>query len=60
MLLPLILLLNYEETIAVLTENITKKQDWQVKLLNDNQKSTEAFTVIKRVGSMTICNPPVH
>lgn len=49
--------LSYEETIAVLTENITQKQDWQVKLVNDYQKSTEAFAAIERVGSITICNP---
>jgi len=49
--------LNYIETVDVLTENITKKQDWQVKLVNDYQKSTEPFAAIERVGSITICNP---
>lgn len=49
--------LSYNETVNVLTENLTKKQDWQVKLVNDYQKSTEAFAAIERVGSITICNP---
>jgi uncharacterized protein (DUF302 family) len=49
--------LSYDETVTVLTENLTKKQDWQVKLVNDYQKSTEVFAAIERVGSITICNP---
>jgi uncharacterized protein (DUF302 family) len=49
--------LSYDETVTVLTENLAKKQDWQVKLVNDYQKSTEAFAAIERVGSITICNP---
>jgi len=49
--------LTYDETISVLTENLAKKPEWQVKLVNDYQKSTEAFAVIERIGSITICNP---
>lgn len=49
--------LNYIETVNAITGNLTKKKDWQVKLVNDYQKSTESFAKIERVGSITICNP---
>lgn len=48
---------SYDETVAVLTEALKKKQDWRVLTINDYQKSTAAFGAMERVGSMTICNP---
>ena len=47
----------YDDTIAVLSETLKKKQDWRVLTVNDYQKSTAAFGAIERVGSVTICNP---
>lgn len=47
----------YDETVAVLSEALKKKQDWRVLAINDYQKSTAAFGAMERVGSMTICNP---
>lgn len=47
----------YDETVAVLSETLKKKQDWRVLTVNDYQKSTAAFGAMERVGSMTICNP---
>jgi uncharacterized protein (DUF302 family) len=49
--------LTYDETISVLSENLKKKQDWKVLVVNDYQKSTEAFVTLERVGSVNICNP---
>ena len=49
--------LSYDETVTVLSETLLKKQDWQVKMINDYQKSTEAFTKLERTGSVNICNP---
>jgi uncharacterized protein (DUF302 family) len=49
--------LTYDETISVLGENFKKKQDWKVLVVNDYQKSTEAFVTLERVGSVNICNP---
>jgi uncharacterized protein (DUF302 family) len=49
--------LSYEETIAFLTENLQKKQDWHVLTMNDYQKTSAEFVSLERVGSMTICNP---
>ena len=49
--------LTYEETITVLGENLYKKQDWKVLVVNDYKKSTEAFITLERVGSVNICNP---
>ncbi len=48
---------SYDDTVAVLSEALKKKQDWRVLTINDYQKSTAAFGLIERVGSMTICNP---
>jgi uncharacterized protein (DUF302 family) len=48
---------SYDDTIAILSEALKKKQDWRVLTINDYQKSTAAFGAIERVGSMTICNP---
>jgi uncharacterized protein (DUF302 family) len=48
---------SYDETVAVLSETLKKKQDWRVLTVNDYQKSTAAFGAIERVGSVTICNP---
>lgn len=47
----------YDETVAVLSEALKKKQDWRVLTINDYQKSTAAFGAMERVGSMAICNP---
>ena len=49
--------LTYDATISVLGENLKKKQDWKVLVVNDYQKSTEAFVTLERVGSVNICNP---
>jgi len=49
--------LTYDETISVLDENFKKKQDWKVLVVNDYQKTTEAFVALERVGSVNICNP---
>jgi len=48
---------SYDDTVAVLSETLKKKQDWRVLAINDYQKSTAAFGAMERVGSMTICNP---
>ena len=47
---------SYDETVAVLSETLKKKQDWRVLTVNDYQKSTAAFGAMERVGSVTICN----
>jgi len=49
--------LSYDETIAVLSENLQKKQDWHVLTVNDYQKTSAEFVSLERVGSMTISNP---
>jgi len=49
--------LTYDETISALSEHLSKKQDWKVLVVNDYQKSTEAFLTLERVGSVNICNP---
>lgn len=49
--------LNYDDTIRVFGEAIVKKQDWKVLVVNDYQKSTEAFTKLEKVCSINICNP---
>jgi len=48
---------SYDDTVAVLSEALQKKQDWRVLLVNDYQKSTAAFGTMERVGSVNICNP---
>jgi uncharacterized protein (DUF302 family) len=48
---------NYDDTVAVLSETLKKKPDWQVLTVNDYQKSTAAFGVLERVASLSICNP---
>ena len=48
---------SYDDTVAVLSDVLTKKQDWRVLTVNDYQKSTAAFGAIERVGTVTICNP---
>jgi uncharacterized protein (DUF302 family) len=57
MLIKLKSKLTYDETISVIGENLKKKQDWKVLVVNDYQKSTEAFIHLERVGSVNICNP---
>lgn len=47
----------YDETVAALSDTLKTKQNWQVLTVNDYQKSTAAFGVMERVGSVTICNP---
>lgn len=47
----------YDDTVAVLSDALKKKEDWRVLTVNDYQKSTAAFGAIERVGSVTICNP---
>jgi uncharacterized protein (DUF302 family) len=47
----------YDDTVAVLSDALKKKQDWRVLSVNDYQKSTAAFGAIEQVGSVTICNP---
>jgi len=49
--------LNYDETVAALSETLLKKQDWRTLTVNDFQKSTEAFVTLERVVSISICNP---
>ncbi|MBU1690280.1 MAG: DUF302 domain-containing protein [Gammaproteobacteria bacterium] len=49
--------LNYDETVAALSETLKKKQDWRVLTVNDYQKSAADFGALERVGSVTICNP---
>ena len=48
---------SYDDTVAVLGEALQKKQDWRVLTVNDYQKSTAAFGVMERVGSVNVCNP---
>jgi uncharacterized protein (DUF302 family) len=49
--------LSYDETVTVLSETLKKKQDWKILVVNDYQKSTEAFVTLERVCSVNICNP---
>jgi len=49
--------LGYNETVAVLSDTLKKKQDWKVLTVNDYQQSTAVFGAMERVGSVTICNP---
>ena len=48
---------SYDDTLAVLSDALTKKQDWKVLTVNDYQKSTASFASLERLGSMNICNP---
>lgn len=48
---------SYDETVAALSEALSKKQDWRVLTVNDYQKSTAAFGAIERTGTVSICNP---
>ncbi len=48
---------SFDDTVAVLSENIKKKQDWRVLTVNDYQKSTSVFQAIERTGSINVCNP---
>ena len=48
---------SYDDTVVVLRDALTKKQDWKVLTVNDYQKSTADFAALERVGSMNICNP---
>ena len=48
---------SYDETIAVLSETLKKKQDWRVLAVHDYQKTTADFGAMDRVGSLNICNP---
>lgn len=57
MLIQLRSKLSYAETISAISENLSKKQDWKVLVVNDYQKSTEPFIHLERVGSVNICNP---
>lgn len=49
--------LGYDDTIATLTQALTKKPDWKVLTVNDYQKTTAAFGTIEHTASMNICNP---
>ena len=49
--------LSYDQTVNVLSETLKKKQDWKVIIVNDYQKSTEAFGALEKVSSINICNP---
>jgi uncharacterized protein (DUF302 family) len=49
--------LSYDETVTVLSETLTMKQDWHVLNVNDFQKNTKDFVNLERVGSIDICNP---
>jgi len=49
--------LSYDKTISVLSETLTKNQDWRITTVNDYQKSTVTFGTLERVGSINICNP---
>ena len=61
--MPSLMLINhksnrsYDDTVAVLSEALKKKQDWRVLTINDYQKSTSAFGAIERVSSINVCNP---
>jgi uncharacterized protein (DUF302 family) len=48
---------SYDDTVATISDALTKKQDWRVLTVNDYQKATAAFGDMERVGSMNICNP---
>ena len=49
--------LSYDQTIRGLGETLSKKEGWKILVMNDYQKSTEAFVSLERVGSVNICNP---
>ena len=48
---------SYDDTVAALSEALTKKPDWRVLTVNDYQKTTATFGAIEKVASMSICNP---
>ena len=50
---------NYDETIAVLKDVISKKQNWKVPTVFDFQKTIQEaeHEPINRVGSVALCNP---
>lgn len=48
---------SYDDTVAAISDALSKKQDWRVLTVNDYQKSTVAFGAIERVGTVSICNP---
>ena len=47
----------YDETVAMLSEELAAKPDWRVLTVNDYQKTTQPFGAIERTGSINICNP---
>lgn len=51
--------LGFDETVAALTEAVTRKQDWKVLAVNDYQKTIETggFGKMRRIGSIAVCNP---
>ena len=48
---------SYNETLTILSEDLQKKQDWHLLIINDYQESTAAFGSTERVCSMSVCNP---
>lgn len=48
---------NYDEAIAIFSENLQKKQAWRMLSTNDYQASTAEFSTLERVCSVNVCNP---
>jgi len=49
--------LGYDEALAILNDNLQKKQDWRLVKINDYQESTANFGAMERVCSVNVCNP---
>jgi uncharacterized protein (DUF302 family) len=47
----------YDEALAVINDNLQKKQDWKLLKINDYQESTANFGSMERVCSVNVCNP---
>lgn len=49
----------FDETVAVIGDALTKKQDWKILVINDFQKSIRegGYGEMNRIGSIAICNP---
>ena len=48
---------SYEDALAILSEDLQKKQDWHLVKVTDYQENTAAFGAIERVCSLSVCNP---
>jgi len=49
--------LGYDEALAILNDNLQKKQDWRLVKINDYQESTANYAAMERACSVNVCNP---